>query len=185
MPAESKYKISGKCSNSEKMVISRRMEKKTTIRHRFINPVLMWFLVAIGVFLAFLYVPAMDVFERTFLGSLVFVLTICYWAYFFIGSIIVNRKAALSVDSIDRLVTEGVYGMVRHPIYSADIFLSWGFLLVFPDLKVLVSVIWLTLVLAYWMVLEENALEEKFGREYREYEKNVPMVIPEFKKIKK
>ncbi|KKT88023.1 MAG: hypothetical protein UW87_C0019G0005 [Candidatus Moranbacteria bacterium GW2011_GWC2_45_10] len=154
-------------------------------RHRFINPFLMWLLVSVGVFLSLKFVPSVDFFERTFLGSVVFLSTLCYWVYFFISSLIVHRKAALSVDAVDTLVTEGVYGLVRHPIYSADIFLSWGFLLIFPNSKVLACVLWLTFVLAYWMVLEENALEEKFGREYREYEKNVPMVIPNIKKMRK
>lgn len=161
------------------------MRNRVITKHRFINPLLMWSLVALGVFFVFLLAPPVDFFERTFLGSLIFLGTLAYWVYFFISAILVHRKAALSVDAVDKLVTKGVYGLVRHPIYSADIFLSWGFLLIFPSLKILLSVVWLTFVLGYWMILEENALEEKFGREYREYEKKVPMLIPNIYKSKK
>ncbi len=161
------------------------MKKTGKIRHKFINPFLMWFLVAIGVLISVLMVPNIILFERSYFGAIIFLVTICYWIYFFMKALIENRNAVLSVDAVNKLITKGVYGIVRHPIYSADIFLSWGFLLVFPTLKILVSIMWLTFILFIWMILEENALEEKFGKEYREYENSVPMIIPKIKISKK
>ncbi|HCU71066.1 MAG TPA: hypothetical protein DIC35_04955, partial [Candidatus Moranbacteria bacterium] len=87
-------------------------------------------------------------------------------------------KAPLSADAIDRLVTEGVYEKVRHPIYSADIVLAWSIFFFYPDVRIFASVLWLTLVMSVWMKIEEKALIEKFGREYEGYRLRVPKIFP-------
>ena len=98
--------------------------------------------------------------------------------YFFINAINIHRKAAFSVASIDKIVKSGVYSKVRHPIYSADIILAIGVFFIFPTLNVLISIIWLAVILIIWMNLEEKALILKFGKEYKEYKKKVPMFFP-------
>ena len=149
-------------------------------KRKFVSPVLMWIIVIIGVFVSFRFFPKIEIFPRNAVTPFLIIPAGIYWLYFFVGALRVHRKAALSAAKIDRIVKEGVYSIVRHPIYSADIVLAWGIFFHWPYLKILLSAIWLTLVLFFWMKLEEKTLAEKFGEEYRNYRKNVPMFIPKF-----
>jgi len=147
---------------------------------RFVTPVLMWTIVIIGVLIIFNYIEDEQIFKQNLFSYLLFAVALIYWLYFFISSLGVHKEAVFSASKISRVVKSGVYGKVRHPIYSSDIILGIGIFFLFPYLKVLISVIWLILVLFIWMKLEENALIQKFGDEYRNYKKEVPMVIPKF-----
>lgn len=142
----------------------------------------MWAIVAAGILLSFQIFPSKDLFIPNILTFYLILPAFLYWLYFFIGAMIVHRKAPRSVRSIDKIVKEGVYQRVRHPIYSADIVLVWGIFLHWPSTRALISVTWLTIVLLFWMRLEEKALAEKFGKDYLEYKTNVPMVAPRIKK---
>lgn len=142
----------------------------------------MWAIVAAGILLSFQIFSSEDLFKPNKVTYYLIVPAFLYWLYFFIGAILVHRKAPRSVHSIDKIVKEGVYQRVRHPIYSGDIVLVWGIFLHWPSYRALSSVILLTIVLFFWMRLEEKALAEKFGREYLDYQKQVPMVVPRIKK---
>ncbi len=79
----------------------------------------------------------------------------------------------------NKLITDGVYAIVRNPVYSAFIFLFTGVLLMAHNYLLLI------LPLIYWATLtilmkntEEKWLREKFGQEYIEYCKNVNRIIP-------
>lgn len=79
----------------------------------------------------------------------------------------------------NKLITDGVYAIVRNPVYSAFIFLFTGVLLMAHNYLLLI------LPLIYWAFLtilmkntEEKWLREKFGEEYIEYCKNVNRIIP-------
>lgn len=150
------------------------------IKQKLVSPVLMWLIVIAGIFAAFRTVPPGFVYPRNMFTSSFIVPAIAYWLYFFIGAVRVHRKAPLSADRIDHLVTEGVYGKVRHPIYSADIVLAWSVPLSYPDARFFLSALWLTLVLLFWMGREERALSGKFGREYQDYVARVPKMFPKF-----
>ena len=138
----------------------------------------MWAIVAAGVIFSFQIFPSEDIFTPNSFTFYLIVPAFLYWLYFFIGAMLVHRKAPRSVHSIDKIVKKGVYQRVRHPIYSADIMLAWGIFSYWPSYRALSSVIWLTIVLFTWMRLEEKALTEKFGRDYVDYKKKVPMVVP-------
>lgn len=138
----------------------------------------MWLIVIIGIFFAFKLVPARFVFPRNMFTSFLIFPAATYWLYFFIGAVKVHRQAPLSADKIEKLVTNGVYAKVRHPIYSADIVLGWAIFFFYPDVRFLISAHWLMFVLLFWMHLEETALVQKFGDEYLEYMKRVPKIFP-------
>ncbi len=87
------------------------------IKQKLVSPVLMWLIVIVGIFIVFQLVSAHFVFPRNMFTSIIIFPAIVYWLYFFIGAAKVHRKAPLSVDKIDKLVKEGVYAKVRHPIY--------------------------------------------------------------------
>jgi protein-S-isoprenylcysteine O-methyltransferase Ste14 len=76
------------------------------------------------------------------------------------------------------LKTDGLYGLMRHPIYSGIILSSFGFASVSHSPERLV----LTLVLFYFFTRkaaeEEKYLTERFGKEYEEYAARVKGFIP-------
>jgi protein-S-isoprenylcysteine O-methyltransferase Ste14 len=81
----------------------------------------------------------------------------------------------------ETLMTDGVYARVRHPQYTGL------FLIVFGEGVVhwptIVSVVaFPIIVLAYTLLArkEEAQMLEKFGDEYREYQRRVPMLIPRY-----
>lgn len=152
-----------------------------SIKQKIVSPVLMWFIVFAGIFFIFKLVKFYFFIPRNVFTPFLIFPAILYWLYFFGGAILVHHKAPLSAEKIDKLVTEGVYNKVRHPIYSADIVLGWGIFLLYPSINFFLSAVWLTLVLLFWMKLEERALIKKFGNEYLEYRERVPMVLPRFK----
>jgi protein-S-isoprenylcysteine O-methyltransferase Ste14 len=149
-------------------------------KQKLVSPVLMWLIVIAGIYAAFQTVPSGFIYPRNMFTSFFIIPAVAYWSYFFAGAVLVHRKAPLSADKIDRLVTEGVYGKVRHPIYSADILLSWSVSLFYPDARFFLSALWLTCVLLFWMDREERALSEKFGQEYLDYMSRVPKMFPKF-----
>jgi protein-S-isoprenylcysteine O-methyltransferase Ste14 len=78
------------------------------------------------------------------------------------------------------VVDRDVFGIVRHPIYLAAILLYLGMILFTFSLF---SVgVWIIIILFYHLIsrYEERLLLKKFGKEYEDYMKRVPMWIPFF-----
>jgi protein-S-isoprenylcysteine O-methyltransferase Ste14 len=76
-----------------------------------------------------------------------------------------------------RLVREGIFSLVRHPIYSGFIFLTLGWSLVWSSLAALIGAL---ILLAFFDVKarrEERWLETTFA-EYAEYRRRVRKFIP-------
>lgn len=80
----------------------------------------------------------------------------------------------------DRLVTDGLYRIVRHPIYTGAIVFLWAS----PQLSwnALALKIAFTLYFLIGGMVEEKRLVEEFGDEYRAYRLKTPMIIPWIKK---
>jgi protein-S-isoprenylcysteine O-methyltransferase Ste14 len=154
--------------------------KWTTFKLRLVSPVLMWVIVAAGVALAMLRLPDCLVFPRNPYTAALLVPAALNWLYFFAGGAKANSRAPRSAAAITRLSTTGVYAKVRHPIYSADIFLAWGMFFYLPTFEIAVSVAWLTVVLLCWMKFEEAALLHKFGEDYILYKARTPMFFPAY-----
>ncbi len=76
------------------------------------------------------------------------------------------------------LITEGIYSIVRHPLYTATILITLGFFLYDsrPATAISVGITWLYLIPGIW--LEEKKLIAVFGSEYEEYRHRVAAIIP-------
>lgn len=94
------------------------------------------------------------------------------WRYVMEGDIAGNSEGLTEKE----LVTTGVYGVVRHPLYVAGIIiftfspritLNGLFITVLADLYFL-----------FGMFIEERRFIRMFGDQYREYMKKVPMMVP-------
>ena len=76
------------------------------------------------------------------------------------------------------LLTEGIYGRIRHPRYVESVLWILGYAL-FTNYLALYLVFLLTLPVIHIIVLlEEKELKERFGRDYEEYCRRVPRYIP-------
>ena len=85
-----------------------------------------------------------------------------------------------------KLITTGVYSIVRNPVYSAFIFIFTGILLLTANYFLLI------LPFFFWAFLtilmkntEEKWLKNEFGKEYEIYLKEVNRVIPWFRRKSK
>jgi protein-S-isoprenylcysteine O-methyltransferase Ste14 len=78
-----------------------------------------------------------------------------------------------------RLITDRLYGLVRHPQYTGLFIALFGEGVVHWPTIFSVG-LFPVIVLAYYLLArsEERKVEEEFGEEYREYRKRVPMFIP-------
>ena len=100
--------------------------------------------------------------------------------------------SAVLVTQIDRkikegkLITTGIYSIVRNPIYSAFLFIFTGIIFLVNNIYLLVLPITFWIYLTILLKLtEEKWLEDKFTDEYDRYSKNVNRVIPNVFKYKK
>jgi protein-S-isoprenylcysteine O-methyltransferase Ste14 len=94
----------------------------------------------------------------------------------------VGLQELSEADPGDRLLQEGIYGVVRHPRYLSVIIGTAGFAMfvnyVGAYLMVLASVPALFLV----TIIEERELAHRFGAEYEEYRSRVPAIFPRLPK---
>jgi protein-S-isoprenylcysteine O-methyltransferase Ste14 len=76
------------------------------------------------------------------------------------------------------LITKGVYGFIRHPIYTGLLFASVGAELVVESYLFL----FVLLFMVFWSYSrgkrEEKILEAHFGKAYADYKKRTKMLIP-------
>ncbi len=76
------------------------------------------------------------------------------------------------------LVTDGVYGHVRHPQYSGLFLITIGLLIQWPT--IITALMWPVLITVYYRLSkrEELEMEKEFGEAYKKYREEVPMFIP-------
>lgn len=104
----------------------------------------------------------------------VFSLVLIFWAHVKLG-----RGYSPSVGKAIRLVKEGPYAYIRHPMYvgyvllffSTFLFTGWWVFFVLGELIMLSLLVWR-------LKIEEKLLEERFGDEYRDYSRRVKRFIP-------
>ena len=75
-----------------------------------------------------------------------------------------------------RLVTNGLYHWVRHPLYAAGLLFIW--LTPVMSQNSLVVIIAATVYILMGVFFEERKLEREFGAAYREYKAVTPILIP-------
>lgn len=76
------------------------------------------------------------------------------------------------------LVTDGIYGYIRHPMYCSLLLLAWGALFKHVTLVGIVMAVITSIFLVATAKTEERENRSFFGRAYEEYMKNTKMFIP-------
>jgi protein-S-isoprenylcysteine O-methyltransferase Ste14 len=77
-----------------------------------------------------------------------------------------------------QVITKGIFSIVRHPIYLGAILFYLGMVCLTLSLA---SAALLLIIIGFYRFIsryEERLLTERFGNEYREYIKKVPMFFP-------
>ncbi len=98
---------------------------------------------------------------------------------FFLGlnfylKIIAHREIGISpaLKSKTNLITTGIYGIIRNPLYLSNVFLAIGMAVLFKsEYALLFSLVYF---LFLWPIIyfEERDLMKKYGEEYKKYQKN-------------
>jgi protein-S-isoprenylcysteine O-methyltransferase Ste14 len=88
-------------------------------------------------------------------------------------------SGVLHVEKGQRLVTTGIYGAVRHPIYGGGLIGYVGLYMAFRSMVTLVAVTALYFaVIRHRLLFEERMLVDEFGDEYRDYMRRTKRLIP-------
>lgn len=84
----------------------------------------------------------------------------------------------LQIVEDHKLVEDGLYKHVRHPIYLGETVRNLGIVLLFSSIYGLVLIAAATVFLLFRMQKEEKMLTERFGKEYQEYQRKTKRIIP-------
>lgn len=82
----------------------------------------------------------------------------------------------------ERIVTSGVYSVVRHPQYLGGLLAHVGISFLFFAWYSLLSTPLMVLLIFLISRKEEKELVKEFGKEYEDYAKKVPMFFPKLRK---
>lgn len=86
------------------------------------------------------------------------------------------------LSDLDPLVTDGWYRYMRHPLYAGLILVFIGYFLYVPTISSLIHLAALLLYLPPGIYFEEKKLLEIYGDRYSRYRKEIPAIIPRFRK---
>lgn len=103
-------------------------------------------------------------------------------AWFGIGGVRGVTLRVAETHRSERIVSTGVYSIVRHPQYLGGLLAHVGFSFLLSALYSLIST---PLVVAYAFLIarkEEEELVKEFGGEYEDYSRNVPMFMPRLRR---
>ena len=90
-----------------------------------------------------------------------------------------NWSVTLQVRETHRLVTEGVYGRIRHPMYTALLLYSVGQALALPNYVAGPSYgVAMVLLVAFRLGPEERMMIEEFGERYAAYRARTKRLVP-------
>lgn len=79
------------------------------------------------------------------------------------------------------LKRSGILARIRHPVYSATLLITLGFLLYDPRVPTLISMLCIWIYLPAGIYFEEKKLIKKHGEAYLTYKNEVPALIPRIK----
>ncbi len=93
-----------------------------------------------------------------------------------------NWTPTLAIKKEHKLVDNGVYKFIRHPMYAAHIYWALGQMAILPNwIAGLSLIIFQFLLLISRIKDEENMMIEQFGDEYTDYMKRTGIIFPKIK----
>jgi protein-S-isoprenylcysteine O-methyltransferase Ste14 len=127
------------------------------------------------------YLPA--VWWRYLIAAVVFVAGIVLGATT-VTRFFLSRGTPVPTSPPPKLITTGLYSYIRNPMALGALLIleGLGFYYGSPSLIVFFAPLPIVLYGFYIKAVEEPELTLRFGREYLEYKKKVPMFIPKFRR---
>ena len=108
----------------------------------------------------------------------VLIMLLCVKKYF---SVVTGIKAfSAEKDSTAVLQMDGLHSYTRHPLYFGTLLFIWNLFALFPSLSNLISCGMISIYTLAGIHIEERKLIAEFGEAYKNYCRNVPMLIPGF-----
>ncbi|WP_176397853.1 methyltransferase family protein [Bacillus cereus] len=87
--------------------------------------------------------------------------------------------ATLQVNEKPKLITQGPFGLIRHPCYTGFIIALWGASITMLNYLFIIFLIVFSLLLFLIQIkIEEKQLIKYFGKEYEEYIKSTKKMFP-------
>lgn len=114
----------------------------------------------------------------------VFIMIRCIKNYFFSLSGL-RSLVREEGDEAGPLLITGIHQYVRHPLYLGTFLFVWSMLLVFPYLSLLIANVVITIYTLIGIELEEKKLVASFGDAYRNYQCQVPKILPRLHRKKR
>lgn len=102
-------------------------------------------------------------------------MALAVWGRVLLGS---AWSARVSTREGQPLVRRGPYALVRHPIYAGALLAVLGTVLAIGEIRGLVGLCLIGAGLALKIRVEETAMRELLGDEYRKYQEEVKALIP-------
>ncbi len=84
----------------------------------------------------------------------------------------------LGFERTRHLVSEGLYGHIRHPLYASVILLAWGLYLKAPSISAAMLAATATVFMALTARVEERECLDHFRDAYRDYMARTRMFLP-------
>ena len=125
-------------------------------------------------------------FSNKLIGTTSQILTIPLFLLFFLmGGYFIFTSHRLIFKETEKevgMVNNGIFQIVRHPMYFGSILLFFSFVIL--SNSILAFSIWIIICFFYYFIAryEEKLLVNKYGYDYEEYQKKVPLFIPFTKK---
>ncbi len=108
----------------------------------------------------------------------ILVLLAMYLAMLASRVISVSTVADMRTDRVPELVTDGLYGRIRHPLYLATILMFGGLAFIYPFPRVIIFALGMIVYTMVGALLEERKLILHYGEEYLEYKKRAGFILP-------
>lgn len=100
-------------------------------------------------------------------------------AFIGVGIFIQGWRQVYQARQEDRLVTDGLYRFVRHPQYTGLFIALFGEGIIHWPTIFSVGLFPVVVVTFAWLARkEEREMLDQFGKEYRTYQRDVPMLVP-------
>lgn len=100
---------------------------------------------------------------------------IACWSRYNLGN---NWSISIQKKENHQLIQNGVYSIIRHPIYTGLLLLFTGDSLIVGDNRAIIAVLIVFVSLWFKLKKEEKMLIETFGNQYTEYKTRTKALIP-------
>jgi len=100
---------------------------------------------------------------------------ICCWARYILGK---NWSLSVQQKENHELIKNGIYGTIRHPIYTGLLLLFIGNGIIVGDYRAIIAVLIVLASFLFKIRKEEKAMTELFRNDYLKYKENTNALVP-------